>query len=366
MKRINVTQSSMPSFEEYVREIQPIFDAKYLTNMGPLHEKLQNQLKEYLQVPELSLFVNGHMSLEMALQAFDFPAGSKVITTPYTFISTTHAIVRQNLVPVFCDIRSDNYTIDPALIKDLITEDTVAIMPVHVYGNICDVEGIQRIADKYGLKVLYDGAHAFGTSYKGTTVGNFGDMCMFSFHATKVFNTIEGGAVAFRKEKYRERFQGLKNFGLHGNDNATEIGGNAKMNEFEAAMGICNLRHIEEEIAKRKVVGKRYYERLSGVKGIKLIEIPADLKWNYAYFPVLFDGYSKNRDEVQAELAQENIFARKYFYPIVNRAACYVDQYGDANVPVAAHAAECVLTLPMYADLTIEDVDRICDIILQA
>ncbi len=207
---IFVTQSSIAPYEEFIEEIKPIFESKHLTNMGPVYKKLQHQLIDYLDVTSLSLFVNGHMALEMGLQAFNFPEGSEVITTPYTFVSTTHAIVRQNLIPVFCDINQDDYTIDVNKIEDLITDKTVAIMPVHVYGNLCDVEAIKRIADKHNLKVIYDGAHAFGAKYNGTGVGNFGDMCMFSFHATKVFNTIEGGAIAFKDKKYQMRLHELK------------------------------------------------------------------------------------------------------------------------------------------------------------
>lgn len=362
---IYVTRPSIPSLEEYVEEIKPIFESDILTNMGPVYKKLQHQLKGYLGVPELSLFVNGHMALEMALQTMAFPAGSEVITTPYTFISTTHAITRNNLQPMFCDIRATDFTIDPEKIEALITDRTVAIVPVHVYGNICDIEAIQEIADRHGLKVIYDAAHAFGITYKGVGIGNFGDASMFSFHATKVFNTIEGGGVAFKDPAYRIRLHELKNFGIHGLDDVTAVGGNAKLDEFRAAMGICNLRHIGEYIAAREKVTERYNERLGGVPGIRLCEQQTDVTPNYAYYPVYFDEreFGKTRDQVFEELAANDIHARKYFYPAVNEMSCYKDT-APQNTPIAHDVSTHILTLPMYEELTLEDVDRICDIIL--
>lgn len=265
---IMVTKSSMPTLEEYVKEIEPIFESRHLTNMGPVYKKFQRQLIEYLGVEYLSLFVNGHMALEMVLQAMGLKEkGGEVITTPFTFVSTTHAIRRNGLVPVFCDIREDDYTLDPEKVEALITEKTVAILPVHVYGNICDVEAIEKIAKKHNLKVIYDAAHAFGVTYKGIGIGNFGDASMFSFHATKVFNTVEGGAIAFHNEKYRTPLHELKNFGIHGPEKIEAVGGNAKMDEFRAAMGICNLRHIDECISKRAAVYEKYRERLQNVPG---------------------------------------------------------------------------------------------------
>lgn len=364
---ILVTRSSMPKLEDYIEEIKPIFETHHLTNMGPIYKKFQHQLIDYLKVPELSLFVNGHMALEMAIQALNLqkPEG-EVITTPFTFISTTHAIARNNLKPVFCDIRPDNYTIDQDQIESLITENTVAIIPVHVYGNLCDVEKIQEIADKYNLKVIYDAAHAFGVTYKGIGVGNFGDASMFSFHATKVFNSIEGGAVAFHDRKYRVPLHELKNFGIHGPEDTLAIGGNAKMDEFRAAMGICNLRRMDECIDARKKVYERYIERLSGIEGIYLCKPQEDVTPNYAYFPVYFEPqeFGKSRDIVFEELAQADIYARKYFYPAVNEMSCYRERYKNQLTPVAHDVASKILTLPMYEELPLEDVDRICDIIL--
>lgn len=364
---IMVTRSSMPEYEDYIEEIKPIFESHHLTNMGPVYKKLQKQLIEYLGVDELSLFVNGHMALEMAIHAMGLrKEGGEVITTPFTFVSTTHAIVRNGLKPVFCDIDPDTYTIDVSKIESLITDKTVAIVPVHVYGNLCDVEAIDEIAKKHGLKVIYDAAHAFGVKYKGIGVGNFGDASMFSFHATKVFNTIEGGAIAFHDRKYCEKLHELKNFGIHGQEDVLGIGGNAKLDEFRAAMGICNLRRIEECIASRKTVYERYQSRLEGIKGIKLCSMQKDVESNYAYYPVYFDQelFGKSRDDVYEQLKAEDIFARKYFYPAINELSCYKGQF-PLDTPNAHKASMGILTLPMYEGLKLEDVDRICDIILE-
>ncbi len=363
---ILVTRSSMPSLEEYVEEIKPLFESRWLTNMGPVYKKFQRQLMEYLDVPELSLFVNGHMALEMAIHALGLKeTGGEIITTPFTFVSTTHAITRNGLTPVFCDIKLDDYTIDAEKIEDLITDKTVAIIPVHVYGNLCDVEAIQKIADNYNLKVIYDAAHAFGVTYKGVGVGNFGDASMFSFHATKVFNTIEGGGVAFKDKSYCMKLHELKNFGIHGSEDVLGIGGNAKMDEFRAAMGICNLRHITQYISARKKVAERYNERLGRIPGIRLCTQKEDATTNYAYYPVYFDEkkFGKTRDQVFAELSAQGIHARKYFFPAVNELSCYKNDYRQ-NTPIAHNVSAHILTLPMYEELALEDVDKICNVIL--
>ncbi|MBR2290667.1 MAG: DegT/DnrJ/EryC1/StrS family aminotransferase, partial [Clostridia bacterium] len=288
-KKILVTQSSMPSLDEYVEEIKSIFESKWLTNMGDKHRKLEEDLKNYLNVSNVSLYTNGHMALYIAIKSFDFPEGSEIITTPYSFSSTTHAIIQNNLKPVFCDINEDDYTIDASKIESLITDKTVAILPVHVYGHVCDVEAIDRIAKKHNLKVIYDAAHVFGVNYKGKSIAEYGDISMFSFHATKVFNTIEGGALVYKDGVKRDVLEQLKNFGIIDQEKVLLVGTNAKMNEFCAAMGICNLRHIDEEIAKRSRVYSRYLERLSGIDGITVSRIQYDVTPNYAYFPVIFD-----------------------------------------------------------------------------
>ena len=363
---INVIQSSMPSYEEYCEEIKSIWDSKWLTNMGVKHNQLQSELEAYLGVPNVSLFTNGHLALENILEAFDFPKGAEVITTPFTFASTTHAIVRSGLVPVFCDIKPEDYTIDESKIESLITDKTVAILPVHVYGNICNVEAIQQIANKHNLKVIYDAAHAFGVTYKGKGAASFGDASILSFHATKVFNTIEGGAVCFSDGDLCQVLKDIKNFGIHGPDDVLYVGGNAKMNEFQAAMGICNLRHIEDEIAKRKKVYERYIGNLHGIDGIKLNYIQDNIKSNYAYFPVLFDGYKSSRDEVFELLKANNIITRKYFYPLTNEFECYSDMidFDSSKTPIAKRISERILCLPMYADLSIDNIDKICHIIM--
>lgn len=364
---INVTRSSMPAYEEYCEEIKELWDSHWLTNMGAKHKQLEANLKEYLDCPNVTLCTNGHLALENAIEAFKFASGSEVITTPFTFASTTHAIVRNGLVPIFADVKTDDYTIDPASVEALITEKTVAIIPVHVYGNMCDTEALQKIANKYGLKLIYDAAHAFGVKKNGVSSANFGDVSMFSFHATKVFNTIEGGALAFQNPDLTVVFNDLKNFGIHGPESVQYVGGNAKMNEFQAVMGICNLRHLDSEIAKRKAVVERYRKHLANIEGIVLCNKQENVDSNYAYFPVVFDGFKKNRDEVFAELGEQGIIARKYFYPLTNSFDCYreLPTAGAEKTPVANHIANRVLTLPLYADLSMEDVDRICDIILK-
>jgi dTDP-4-amino-4,6-dideoxygalactose transaminase len=361
-KKILVTKSSMPNLDEYVEEIKELWDTHWLTNMGVKHQELEKKLLDYLDTKNITLFTNGHLALENIIQAMEVKG--EIITTPFTFVSTTHTIVRNGLEPVFCDIKKDDYTIDASKIEELITEKTSAIIPVHVYGNICDYEEIDRIAKKYNLKVIYDAAHAFGETVDGINVSNLGDASMFSFHATKVFNTIEGGAITYSNDELKEKLNHLKNFGISGPENVDYIGGNAKMNEFQAAMGICNLRHVDDEIEKRKKIVARYRERLSDIKGIKLNKEKENIKSNYAYFPVLFDGYKANRDEIFEELKKNNIMARKYFYPLTNNVECYKDRFNVNKTPVAKYVADRILTLPLYADLELSDVDRICDIII--
>lgn len=364
--RINVTRSFMPDFNEYMEELRPVWESRWLSNRGAASIKFEELLKVYLGVEEVYCFANGHLALEVALSGLFLPEGAEVITTPYTHVSTTHAIVRNGLIPVFVDVEPSTFTIDPELVQKAITEKTAAIVATHVYGFPCDVEKIEAIAKEHNLYVIYDAAHAFGVQYKGIGIGSFGDMAMFSTHATKVFQTIEGGLITY-KEKDNDKLRAMRkmvNFGFTSTEDIDYIGTNARMNEFEAVMGICNLRHIDEEIAKRKIVGDHYWERLEGKSGIVLPKPNKDTVWNYAYFPVLFDGYKMDRNQVQAKLAEENIYARKYFFPLTNEAACYAKIYGEKEVPVAKQAAETVLTLPMYGDLTIADVDRICDVIL--
>lgn len=361
---IPVTRSSMPALDEYVAEIAPLWESRWLTNMGEKHKELESMLRERLGVPAVALFCNGHQALECVLEALGLPHGCEVITTPFTFASTTHAISRKGLVPVFADIEPKTYTIDPGSIERLITPRTCAIVPVHVYGNLCDVDAIQDIADRYGLKVIYDAAHAFGVERDGISAATFGDASMFSFHATKVFNTIEGGAVCVKDESLYQVLNHWKNFGISGPEDVDYVGGNAKMNEFSAAMGICNLRHLDGEISKRKLVDERYREGFANVTGVTLCDTPSNVKHNYAYMPVVFeDKFGASRDEVFEALRAEGVFARKYFYPLASDYACYRAVYASERTPVAKEISSRVLTLPMYADLALEDVDRICQIV---
>lgn len=363
-QQILVTKSSLPPFEEYVDEIRDIWQTHWLTNMGGKHKRLQQELQNYMRVEHLELLVNGHMALELTLQAMNL--SGEVITTPFTFASTTHAIVRNGLKPVFCDIDPHDYTIDASKIEMLITDRTCAIMPVHVYGNVCNVDEIARLAAKYGLKVIYDAAHTFGEQYRGKSVASYGDASCLSFHATKVFNSIEGGAVCFHDENLGRLLYDLKNFGIRGPESVENVGANAKMNEFAAAMGLCNLRHVDEEIQKRKKIVACYRACLSGVEGIQLNVTQEDVESNYAYFPIVIEenvfGFSRN--EVYQALADEKIMARKYFYPLTNSFACFHGAYDVTQTPVAQHVANRVLTLPLYADLSTDMAERICEIII--
>lgn len=365
MNKILVTRSSLPAMDEFVEEIKDIWETHWLTNMGVKHQTLQRELQEYWGVEHLDLFTNGHMALELSLQALNLQG--EVITTPFTFASTTHAIVRNGLTPVFCDINPTDFTMDVNKIEALITDKTCAIMPVHVYGNVCNVEEIERLAKKYELKVIYDAAHTFGVKYKGKSTAAFGDVSCFSFHATKVFNSIEGGAACFKDDEFGLKLYRLKNFGIRGPECVDAVGANAKMNEFCAAMGLCNLRHVDEDIAKRKVVVERYREHLDGVDGLQLNPIQKDVTPNYAYFPVVFEErlFGATRNEVFNALAEQGIGARKYFYPLTNTFECFHNAFDVNETPVALHMSKHVLTLPLYSELPLDDVDKICEIVLR-
>ena len=363
MKKILVTRTSMPPFQEYIDEIKDIWDSCWLTNMGPKHNLLEQQLKEYLDVSQISLFTNGHTALELTIQAMNL--SGEVITTPFTFASTTHAIVRNGLEPVFCDIDPYDYCMDVSKLESLITDKTSAIIPVHVYGHVCNIEEIERIAKKYSLKVIYDAAHTFGVRYKGAGIGSFGDASMFSFHATKVYNTIEGGAVCYNNEELGRELYKLRDFGIKNAEVVDGVGANGKMNEFVAAMGLCNLRHVEENIAKRKKVAECYWESLSNIDGIQLSPVQENVKPNYSYFPIVIDEkkFGATRNEVFDNLAKNNVHARKYFYPLTSEFDCFHGKYDIHKTPVAVHISKRVLTIPMYADLDLEDVKRISKII---
>ncbi|MEK4129140.1 DegT/DnrJ/EryC1/StrS family aminotransferase [Solibacillus sp. FSL W8-0474] len=359
-KPIQITSSSMPDFNEYIKEIKDLWESKWLTNQGEKHNQLEKRLTDYLDTKNIALFSNGHLALEYIIETFQL--SGEVITTPFTFASTTHAIVRKGLTPIFTDINPDDYTMQTDNLESLITEKTSAIIPVHVYGNICNVKKIEQLAKKYNLKVIYDAAHAFGITLNGESVANFGDASMFSFHATKVFHTIEGGALTFKDSNLKNRIDSYKNFGITGPESVEFIGGNAKMNEFQAAMGLCNIRNVDREIEKRKLVYARYIEKLSGIAGIRLPYISKGVVSNYAYFPILFNSF-KIREEMYQEFLEQGINTRKYFYPLTSQLECYQSQFTPNHTPVALQVSQQILTLPLYADLSFEQVDRICNVI---
>lgn len=361
---IPVARSMMPLLDEYVKEIEPLWESRHLTNAGVLHQRLQNELEKYLGVPHLTLFSNGHMALEAAIQAFGLRG--EVITTPFTFASTTQAIVRCGLTPVFCDIDPETLTIDAGKIESLITSQTCAILPVHVYGNICDVEAIDDIAKRYGLRVIYDGAHAFGETLGDVPVGMFGDATMFSFHATKVFHTIEGGGMAYHDPAIGRKAEAIRNFGIYSADlEIEEIGGNAKLSEFHAAMGLCNLRHIEEEIYSRSGLAMAYRERLQNIPGLSLLRYREGVSCNNAYFPVVLEPgvFGETRDALQQRLMENGVISRKYFYPLTSAFDCYRGLFPIQDTPIAKTVSENVLALPIHSSIREADVKRICDII---
>lgn len=360
---IPVTRSSMPSFEEYVATIAPLWESRWLTNRGALHRELEEGLQEYLASPYLALFTNGHLALESILEAFDLKGD--VVTTPFTFASTTQALVRRGLTPVFADVRSDNYTIDPEAIESAITPETSAILAVHVYGGLCDVEQIEGIARDHDLRVIYDAAHAFGATRHGQSAASFGDASMFSFHATKVFHTIEGGAAVVREARLVERLYQLQNFGISGPEEVALVGGNAKLDEFAAAMGLCNLQNIDTEIARRATVDAVYRENLSDVAGLYIPELPSHGTHNFAYFPVQIDArrFGMNRDAVVDHLREHGIGARKYFSPLTSEFAAYSGRFDPSETPIALQASREILTLPLYADLRVDEAETVCRVV---
>jgi dTDP-4-amino-4,6-dideoxygalactose transaminase len=365
-EKIFVTKATLPPIEDYIEKLNDIWSSAWLTNMGKYHKQFETSLKEYLNIDNISLFTNGHMALELLIQALKLTG--EVITTPFTFASTTHAIVRNQLKPVFCDIKESDYTIDVDKIESLITDKTTAILAVHVYGNICDYMKINDIAKKYNLKVIYDAAHAFGSTINNIPVGNLGDASMLSFHATKVFNSVEGGAVIYQDHKIGTELYKLKNFGIQSEEVVDGIGSNAKMSEFHAAMGICNLKYVDENIEKRKLIVERYNQNLKNIDGIKLNLYHDNVTYNYSYFPVVFDQniLLKSRDDIFAALAEHNIFARKYFYPLTCDYDCYKYLNHSGDVSVARKISKSILTLPLYVDLELNKIDEITDIIKNA
>jgi dTDP-4-amino-4,6-dideoxygalactose transaminase len=363
-KPIYITRPPLPDREAVYRKIDEIWDSQWLTNVGQ-HKEFETKLKQYLEVSNISLFCNGTLALQLACQALRL--SGEVITTPFTFAATPHVLYWNRITPVFCDIDPHTFNLDPQRIESMITPNTTAILPVHVFGYPCDFESIREIADRYGLRVIYDAAHAFGVKVNGKNIGNFGDLSMFSFHATKIYHTFEGGALTFKDRSLRERLEFAKNFGFKGEENIVVPGINAKMNEFQAAMGLLMLDPFEEEIEKRKHLTMVYRERLSEVPGINFrTEIPK-VKHNYYNFVITVDQdkFGQSRDNLYDNLKTYNIFTRKYFYPLCSQFQCY-KQYPSSspeNLPVAEKITKQVLSLPLYSGLADEDIHKICDVI---
>lgn len=364
-KPIYVTQPSLPDLEEFIPYLREIWDNKILTNNGPMHKQLEKELAEFLGVPFISLFANGTLALVTALQALRITG--EVITTPYSFVATTHSLWWNNIKPVFVDIESKFGNIDPDKIEAAITPKTTAIMPVHVYGNPCYVEKIQKIADIYGLRLIYDAAHAFGVKYKGGSILNYGDLSILSFHATKVFNTFEGGAIISHDSATKKRIDYLKNFGFAGETTIMAPGINSKMNEVQAAMGLLQLKSFDENIKKRKVVAETYRELLKDIKGISMLSEPEDTVSNYAYFPIFVNEieYGMSRDNLYDKLKDNNIYSRRYFYPLISEFSMYkgLESANPSNLPIAEKMANSVICLPIYSELDLETVEKICSII---
>lgn len=367
MKKIYVTQPYLPPLEEFTNYLEEIWENKWITNNGPFHKSLEKELADYLGVKYISLFANGTLALLTALQTLRITG--EVITTPYSFVATTNSLWWNNLSPVFVDIEPIYCNLDPDKIESAITPKTSAILPVHVYGNPCDVEKIQKIADTYGLKVIYDAAHAFGVKYKNQSILNYGDLSILSFHATKVYNTFEGGAIISHDKKTKERIDYLKNFGFANETTVMAPGINSKMNEIQAAFGLLQLKYIDESINKRKLISDTYIKGLNGIKGIDYITTNNNVEnFNYSYFPIFVNenDYKYSRDELYLKLKENNYFGRRYFYPLITSFPTYrgIVSANEANIPMSVKKSESVICLPIYPDLDINDINKIIDIIV--
>jgi dTDP-4-amino-4,6-dideoxygalactose transaminase len=366
---IYVTRPTMPDLQQYTQMLQGIWDRKQLTNQGPLHDALEEKLRTFLSVEHLSLFCNGTIALLVALEALRINSG-EVITTPFSFPATTHSLYWNRVRPVFCDIDPVSLNIDPAKIERLIGPETRAILAVHVYGRPCNVEAIEHIASVHGLQVIYDAAHAFGVRYKGKSILNYGDVSVLSFHATKLFSTVEGGALVCGSEARRQRVNSLKNFGIADEDTVIGPGINGKMNELQAAFGLMQVDRVEEEISNRRALALLYKELLEDVPGITFLSDLPDTEPNYAYLPVLVNSarFGMTRDELFSLLRKCNIVARKYFYPLISTASCYssLPSAASSNLPVAERVARQVLCLPIYGTLDATIVRKVCGVIAEA
>lgn len=363
--KIYVTQPVLPPLEKLSKYLQDVWDSKWLTNNAEKHKELENKLRDYLKVPQLSLFNNGTTALLVAIKALELTG--EVITTPFTFAATAHAISWMGLKPVFADIDPETMNIDPSKIEKAITSRTSAIIPVHVFGTPCNVDSIKEIADRYSLKVIYDAAHAFGTEIDGIGIGNYGDITMYSFHATKLFNCAEGGALACKDEELKNKIDLLRNFGIKNEEEVVEVGINGKMNELQAAMGLAVLEHVEEERKKRAQIKHLYNENLKDIPGIKLMPDFPNVRSSYQYYAIRINEkeFGKSRNFVYKKLKENNIYTRKYFYPLCSNYDCYksLPSSKPDNLPVAKKVANNVLTLPFYGELSINDAEEICNII---
>lgn len=364
-KKIFVTQPSLPPLEELMPYLEKIWESKWVTNNGQFHQEFEKSLCKYLGVKYISIFTNGTLALITALQSLDI--SGEVITTPFSFVATTHALHWNKIKPVFCDIDPVTMNIDPDKIETLITPETSAILPVHVYGNPCNVGKIGKIAKKHNLKVIYDAAHAFGVTIKGNSINNYGDLSVLSFHATKVFNTFEGGAIISHDEKTKIHIDHLKNFGFHGELNVVAPGINSKMNEFQAALGLIQLKYIDKEIEKCKKITEIYKKELQKINGIAMMDEIQDVRYNYSYFPVLIDKekFGLSRDALYEKLKNNNIFTRRYFYPLISHFAPYNKELSanPKNLPVAEEIAKNILCLPIYPDLDKNNAIKIINLI---
>ncbi len=359
---IYVTQPVLPELDEFIPYLKEIWDNKILTNCGPLHQRLEQALCDYLGVPYISLFNNGTIALVTALQALGLEEGGEVITTPYTFVATAHSIVWNKLTPVFVDIDPKTSNIDSKAVEAAITEKTVAILPVHCYGIPCDVEALQKIADQYQLKLIYDAAHAFAVKYQGKSILNYGDLSVISFHATKVFNTFEGGAIVCHSQEMKQRIDQLRNFGIVNETTIDDISLNGKLSEVHAALGLLQLKTIDETLNARQNIDQIYRQALKGIDGIDCLVRPKLDQDNYSYFPIIISkSYPLSRDELFEKLKQHQIFARKYFYPLMTELRVYQTFYTE--MPKAKELSEQVLCLPMYSTLTASECKYISNII---
>jgi dTDP-4-amino-4,6-dideoxygalactose transaminase len=363
MNTITVTKPLLPPLEEYVELLRDIWDRKWLTNNGYYHDELEKALANHLGVPHVSLFCNGMVALQVGLQALKITG--EVITTPYSFVATTHAIYWNHCTPVFCDIDPVTCNINPDKLESLITPRTTAILPVHVYGNPCDVDRLQKIADTYGLKIFYDAAHAFGVRLNETSILSYGDLSMLSFHATKVFNTAEGGALVTSDAKLKKRIDFLKNFGFADEVTVMAPGTNGKMNELQAALGLVALRYVDAEIENRRALSILYHKRLTGVAGIRMMPENPNATQNYGYFPIFVDEelYPLSRDDLYETLKERGIYGRRYFYPLISEFPNYRGLPSSSNLAEATGVSRKVICLPMYSTLAHETLVDICDII---